>query len=164
MSATRYGRWMAAIWACAVLGCAGSTHGGEAASSRGANGATRPPPELRASAFAGSGLSWLERGDYVRAEQYLQLAWHAGHPEAELIGPLLQACIASNRFRAALAHADRYLARHARAWRVRYVKSALLRALGQPVAARQELQRVVGDAPRSTDAQRLLEQKLGAVR
>jgi len=163
MSPTRYGHCMLAIWTCAVVGCVGSTRGIGPESSRGPT-QSQPQPELRASALAESGRAWIARGDYVRAEQYLQLAWQAGHPEAELIGPLLQACIASNRFRAALAHTDRYLARHARAWRVRYVKSALLRALGQPAAARLELQQVESDAPRSTDASRLLRPKPGARR
>jgi Tfp pilus assembly protein PilF len=83
----------------------------------------------QAGAFAARGLTLLEQGDHVRAEQYLMLALRAGYDEHALIDPLLTSCIASNRLRAALSHADRYLARNATSARVLYVKEALERAL-----------------------------------
>lgn len=96
-----------------------------------AKSAGEPAPAApRADSFVARGLDLLARGDHVRAEQYLMLAQRAGYDEHELIDPLLTSCIAGNRFRAALAHADRYLARNARSLRVRYIKAALERALG----------------------------------
>ena len=116
-----------------------------------ASGAPAAEPEARA--IAARGLTLLDQGDYVRAEQYLQLALRAGHSEPALILPLLRSCIASNRLRAALSHAGRYLTRHPDAWHVRYVKAALHRALGQPQLAMEELLRVAQDEPSAVDAE-----------
>lgn len=133
------------LLACApaALGCA---HGREVAPSTSKEGHAAEAgfgPE----ALAERGLSLLVHGDYVRAEQYLQLALRTGHPDRTLIVPLLQTCVASGRLRAALMHADRYLSAHPRAWRIRYVKGAIHRALGQPETARLELQQARSDAP-----------------
>jgi hypothetical protein len=89
----------------------------------------------QAGTFAARGLTLLELGDHVRAEQYLMLALRAGYDEHALIEPLLTSCIASNRLRAALSHAERYLARNASSARVRHVKDALERALEPNEAA-----------------------------
>lgn len=152
---TRSGVWRAIAVAALVLASpacavANVTHGARRETSAAAP-AHPEPGEL-----AARGRALLEQGDYLRAEQYLQLARRGGHPEPELIEPLLRACIASNRLRAALGHAQRYLQAHGDAVRVRYVKSALHRALGQPAAARRELERVIADAPEHADARRLL--------
>ena len=76
----------------------------------------------------------------------------AGHHDQTLIVPLLQTCVASGRLRAALMHTDRYLIAHPRAWRIRYVKGAIHRALGQPDTARLELRQARNDAPREAHA------------
>jgi outer membrane protein assembly factor BamD (BamD/ComL family) len=115
--------------ACSWLGCAWGS------STQGAARVARASDAHPSDALAARGLELLERGDYVRAEQYLQAAARSGGSEAELIVPLLQSCIASNRLRSALAHAERHLARHPDAAHVRYVRSAILRALDQPLAA-----------------------------
>jgi tetratricopeptide (TPR) repeat protein len=126
-----------------ALGCA---HGSSTEASR--HGA-EPAADLTPAALASRGLSLMQHGDYLRAEQYLQLALRAGHAEEPLIVPLLTTCIASSRFRAALMHADRHLSMHPEAWRVRFVKAAVLRALGQPEQAELERQRALHDAPAS---------------
>jgi Tfp pilus assembly protein PilF len=97
--------------------------------------AARSSDVAQAGAFAARGLTLLEQGDHVRAEQYLMLALRAGYDEHALIDPLLTSCIASNRLRAALSHADRYLARNASSARVLYVRDALERALAPGEAA-----------------------------
>jgi Flp pilus assembly protein TadD len=131
-----------AACAPAALGCA---HGAAEPNA----GAAKHPTEATVGpdALAERGLSLLLQGDYVRAEQYLQLAVRAGHRDGPLIVPLLQTCVASGRLRAALMHADRYLSVHPRAWRIRYVKGAIHRALGQPETARLALQQARSDAP-----------------
>jgi tetratricopeptide (TPR) repeat protein len=134
-----------ALLACAhaALGCG---HGGGAPAT--AKEASHPGDAgIGPEALAERGLALLDQGDYVRAEQYLQLALRTGHPGQPLIVPLLQTCVASGRLRAALMHAERYLSLHPRAWRIRYVKGAILRALGQPEAARLELGQARSDAP-----------------
>lgn len=130
-----------ALLASALLGCA-PRMAPATRSSGGAAQQTISPEQL-----AGRGLELLARGEHVRAEQYLQLALRAGHAEPPLIVPLLTSCIASSRFRSALAHAERYLGRHEQAWHVRFIKSALHRALGQPLEAELELERALHDAP-----------------
>lgn len=141
-----------ALLACAYvsLGCAHADRSAQSAQAPRSGEASLAPQAL-----AERGLSLLARGDYVRAEQYLQLALRAGHPDQPLIVPLLQTCVASGRFRAALMHAERYLALHPRAWRVRYVKGAIHRALGQPEQARLELGQALNEAP--AEAHRWLE-------
>jgi len=138
------------LLACAQLapGCA---HNGNAARSA-SETALSTNPNVGPEALAERGLSLLDQGDYVRAEQYLQLALRAGHRDQTLIVPLLQTCIASGRLRAALMHADRYLSVHPRAWRIRYVKGAIHRALGQPETARLELGKARSDAPADAHA------------
>lgn len=117
---------------------------------------TTPPASVsstaQSDALAARGLELLERGDYVRAEQYMLVALRAGHDADALIVPLLCSCIASNRLRSALSHAERYLARHPQAWHVRYVKAAIHRALDQPLLAQDELTRVLAAVPSALDA------------
>jgi len=112
-----------ACWLAAGCGAARQDSAGRAPA---ASSAAAP----RADAFAARGLALLEQGDHVRAEQYLMLAQRAGYDEHALIDPLLTSCIVGNRLRAALSHAERYLARYGGAARVRHVKAALERALG----------------------------------
>jgi Tfp pilus assembly protein PilF len=119
-----------ALALCLLAGCGAALHRAPAPSP-----AARSSGVAQAGAFAARGLTLLEQGDHVRAEQYLMLALRAGYDEHALIDPLLTSCIASNRLRAALSHADRYLARNATSPRVLYVKEALERALGPSEAA-----------------------------
>jgi Tfp pilus assembly protein PilF len=109
---------------CLIAGCGAAQQRAPAPST-----AARSLGVAQAGVFAARGLTLLEQGDHVRAEQYLMLALRAGYDEHALIDPLLTSCIASNRLRAALSHADRYLARNATSARVLYVKEALERAL-----------------------------------
>ena len=132
------------VLAFAALGCA---HGSSAEASQ--HDAAAGTADLTPEALASRGMSLTQRGDYLRAQQYLQLALRAGHPDEPLIVPLLTTCIASSRFRAALMHADRHLSLHPEAWRVRFVKAAVLRALGQPEQAELERERALHDAPAS---------------
>jgi tetratricopeptide (TPR) repeat protein len=133
------------LLACAHAALACAHDGNAAPNTRAAKHAT--DAAVGPDALAERGLSLLVQGDYVRAEQYLQLAVRAGHRDGPLIVPLLQTCVASGRLRAALMHADRYLGVHPRAWRIRYVKGAIHRALGQPETARLALQQARSDAP-----------------
>jgi Flp pilus assembly protein TadD len=135
------------LLACAALGCAHSSTTRASQLDAAAHAA-----DLAPQALARRGLSLMQRGDYLRAEQYLQLALRAGHADEPLIVPLLTTCIASSRFRAALMHAERHLSLHPGAWRVRFVKAAVLRALGEPEQAEFERARALQDAPASAQA------------
>jgi tetratricopeptide (TPR) repeat protein len=95
-------------------------------------------------------------GDHLRAEQYIVRAVRAGYPEQRAIVALLDTCLASGRLRAALAHAERFLRRHPRAWRVGQLTGALYFALGRPARARAELSRVLTLRPGASEAHFLL--------
>jgi tetratricopeptide (TPR) repeat protein len=133
----------------AAFGCA---HGSSTGTSPRHPDTEAQAADLSPEALASRGLSLMQQGDHLRAEQYLQLALRAGHADEPLIIPLLTTCIASSRFRAALMHADRHLSLHPEAWRVRFVRAAVLRALGQPEQAELERQRALNDAPTSAHA------------
>lgn len=135
--------------ALCFFGCAGTAHGGtlEQRAHVGRAHAHRAP-----AALAQAGKAFLAQGDWVRAEQYLQLAIESGYPHADAIGPLLAACIASMRLRSALGHIEPYLRRYPLDTRVRYVAAALHAALDQPAHALAEVDRVLRSAPDTLDA------------
>lgn len=127
-----------------LLGCTSTAHG-----------RTLPPATAQPrapEALASTGKRHLAQGDWVRAEQYLQMAIESGYPHADAIGPLLASCIASMRLRSALGHIEPYLRSHPRDVRVRYVAAALHAALDRPSRALEEVERVLRRAPGELDA------------
>jgi tetratricopeptide (TPR) repeat protein len=132
-----------------LLGCTSTAHGGTLAT--GAQAAERRARSTPAR-LAHEGKAHLAQGDWVRAEQYLQLAIESGYPHADAIGPLLAACIASMRLRSALGHIEPYLRKHPGDARVRYVAAALHAAVDQPARALEEIDRVLRGAPEALDA------------
>jgi tetratricopeptide (TPR) repeat protein len=89
----------------------------------------------------------LAAGDTLRAEQYALLALRQGHPEHEVIVPLVQACLASSRLRAALVYAEPFLRRHPEHVRLRYLVATLHLGLGHAAVAERELARVTARRP-----------------
>lgn len=124
--------------------------------SAGSNAREITAPLPNGAVLAQRGLTSLERGDTVRAEQYLKLAVRAGYPEELVILPLLKACVASSRLRSALSHAEPYLRRNPHAFRVRYLAAAAYLALGQPARAFNHLARVVAQRPDVAQAHYLM--------
>ena len=100
---------------------------------------------LRARAFAAA-------SDYTRAEQYLSLAQASGAPEQEVAPLMIEVCIKDQRYRAAIQHAEHYLRKHPRAYRLRFLKASLLAAVGDVAHAREELERVLQTSPGHADA------------
>ncbi len=96
--------------------------------------------------------AFARRGDYTRAEQYLNLAVQSGRSEAEVTPLLIDVCIKDQRYRAALQYAQEYLRRHPRAYRLRFVEASLLAALGDVARAREALERVLSVSPTHSDA------------
>lgn len=124
-----------------------------ACASANATTATTPRPERpTARAFFERGMQSAERGDGLRAEQYLLLAVEAGYPREQAILPLVRVCIASSRLRAALNHAQAFLRSHPNAWSLRYLSAAIALALGSPSTALVELQRVIAYRPEMAQA------------
>jgi tetratricopeptide (TPR) repeat protein len=95
-------------------------------------------------------------GDPIRAEQYLSTAVQRGFPARRALPLLLRVCIASSRLGAALQYASPYLRLHPDDYHLRYLVAAVQLGLGRPAEARQELLRVLRDAPDYADARYLL--------
>ena len=93
----------------------------------------------------------LRAGDTLRAEQYALLALRQGYPEQRVIVPLVQACLASSRLRAALVYAEPFLRRHPDHVRLRYLVAAVHLGLGHAAVARRELNRVSARRPELPD-------------
>ena len=70
-------------------------------------------------ALFASGREAAERGDAIRAEQYLSLALERGYDRDAVVPPLLEVCIAGSHLRAALNHAEPYLRQHPENQRLR---------------------------------------------
>ncbi len=102
------------------------------------------------------GVALGNAGDLIRAEQYLAAAIDRGYPAERALPPLMRVCLASSRLRAALSHAEPYLAEHPDAWSLRYLVASIYLGIGNVDQARSSLERVISDAPDQPDAYFLL--------
>ena len=102
------------------------------------------------------GIALGNAGDLIRAEQYLAATIDRGYPADRALPPLLRVCLASSRLRAALSHAEPYLAEHPDAWSLRYLVASIYLGIGNVDEARSSLERVILDAPEQPDAYFLL--------
>lgn len=111
------------------------------------------------------GVRWAQRGDMVRAEQYMALAVRAGYPRERALVAIVEACLASSRLRAALTHAEPHLRKHPDAWQVRLLVAAVHAALGRHERAAADLRGVTAVRPDAVDAHHqlavLLDEQLG---
>jgi tetratricopeptide (TPR) repeat protein len=108
---------------------------------------TDPLDSVSAEELYQRGLAAGQAGDFVRAEQYLAAAIDRGIPEEQAMPPLIEACVQSSRLAAALGHAEPYLTQHPAQWSLRLLVASIHMALGHHEHARDELQRVLQDAP-----------------
>ena len=124
-----------------ALGCAG-------ASSSSSGGATPDPlDDVDPNELYSHGLGMAQRGDLIRAEQYILAAIEKGFDRASALPSLLRVCIASERYAIALHHATPYLQEHPEDWALRYLVATLHLAVGSDERARSELEKVIRDAP-----------------
>jgi tetratricopeptide (TPR) repeat protein len=93
------------------------------------------------------GVHFARAGDYTRAEQYLTAAMDRGYPEERAMPVLMQTCVQASRLAAALAYARPYLERHPEQWSLRLLVASIHMGLDEPERAREELARVLRDAP-----------------
>jgi tetratricopeptide (TPR) repeat protein len=89
------------------------------------------------------GKQLAEAGDYVRAEQYLGGALEAGADVDAVLPSLLRVCVASERYEAALAYAERYEPQARHSAELQLVLAALQISVGQVEAARRSLELVL---------------------
>ena len=136
----------------ALLGVAGCARG------PGADNASEAArrDERSAEWFWREGRLAAQRGDTVRAEQYLTLALERGYEPREVLPMLLAVCLSSSRLRAALNHAEPYLRNHPDDHALRYLVANIELGLGQAESARSELERIAHEDPKHADAHYLL--------
>lgn len=103
-----------------------------------------------------TGVALGQRGDHVRAEQYLVSAREQGYPEDEVLPALIQTCLAASRLQAALGYATPYLERHPHAWPLRYLVASIHLGLGHAERSREELEAVLDVAPDAPEPHFLL--------
>lgn len=97
-----------------------------------------------------------ERGDGVRAEQYLGAAVRSGHAPEEALGLLLAICLSNAHVRAALAFAESRLGASPDDVRLRYLVATLKHSLKDEAGARRELEVVLEQDPAHESARFLL--------
>jgi tetratricopeptide (TPR) repeat protein len=119
------------------------------ASNPGAAGSDSPDPldGTTAEELYERGVELGNAGDYVRAEQYIVAAMDRGYSEDDAMPALMRFCLAASRLMAALGYAEGYLQRHPRAWALRMLVASIRMGLDQADQAREELERVLDDAP-----------------
>lgn len=115
-----------------------------------------PLASAPASLLMKRGRAFAAAGDTIRAEQYLLAASNRGAPDRKVVPLLLQVCIRGQRFRAALGHAEFYLARNPDDRALRQLSAVLYLATGAPDKARTALERVVASAPDEPEPRFLL--------
>jgi len=114
------------------------------------------PDSRDAAVLFANGREAAERGDAIRAEQYLSLALARGYERSVIIPLLLQVCIAGSHLRAALNHAEPYLRQHPDDQRLRYLVATIHLGLGQREEARTNLEQLLRANPDYADAHFLL--------
>jgi tetratricopeptide (TPR) repeat protein len=108
--------------------------------------------EQRADKLVATGKAFASVGDLTRAEQYFAAAIEAGGDDTKIIPMLLSVCVQDGRYRVAITYAETYLTRHPDDVRVRFVLGTMYQGIGEPVRAKEELERVVDARPKEPQA------------
>lgn len=98
------------------------------------------------------GRAFANVADFTRAEQYLSAAIDAGGDAREILPILLRVCVAERRYRVAIDYTQRYLRRQPADHRMRLVLGTLYVNVGEPEAAKEELDRVLAADPDAAPA------------
>jgi tetratricopeptide (TPR) repeat protein len=131
---------MRLLFALFLLGCGAQAHPSSSEN-------TDPLANVSAEELFQRGVRIGEAGDFIRAEQYIAAAIERGYPEGAAMPALMRVCVESSRLTAALAYAEPYLARHPGEWSLRLLVASIKMGLEQHEQARDELLRVIEDAP-----------------
>ncbi|MCC6555570.1 MAG: hypothetical protein IT372_21625 [Polyangiaceae bacterium] len=99
------------------------------------------------------GRAFANVGDHTRAEQYLSAALNAGAPPEVVLPILLKACIAENRFRAAIAYAEPHLTARPSDYRLRFLVASLHASIGETSTALEHLAQVARSKPDYAEVQ-----------
>ena len=93
------------------------------------------------------GMLLARGGDYARAEQYLAASMDRGVEAERVVPALLAVCVEASRLAAALDYAEPYLEANPEQWSLRMLVASIRMGLGHHQQAREELERVLEDAP-----------------
>lgn len=102
--------------------------------------------------LAARGRAFAALGDTTRAREYFDAALEAGGDDRELTPLLLGVCVRDGRYRLAIDYAERYVRKHPRDLRMRFVLGTLKAGVGEPLAAESELSKVIEASPDNPDA------------
>jgi len=102
------------------------------------------------------GQAAAKQGDTVRAEQYLSMALERGFDDKKVLPIMLHVCLSSNRLRAALNHAERYLREHPDDQNLRYLAATIQLGLGQTEQAQIALNHLLRINSKNANAHYLL--------
>ncbi len=108
--------------------------------------------ESTADKLADRGRGFAAVGDTTRAEEYLAAALDQGADPKQVLPLLLQVCVSTGRYRAAIQHAETHLHKHPDDVRTRFVLGTLYAALGENKPARENLEVVVEQRPNDSNA------------
>lgn len=108
-------------------------------------------PENAAEMFQ-LGELYAERGNYLRAEQYMAAGIQGGYDDPQAIHQLLEVCLEGSFLRSGIEHARSHLNRHADDMEVRLSLAALYYGVGDLDPAREELELVLERSPDNANA------------
>lgn len=125
-------------WMC--IGCGAGSPPSPAA---GPEVSSDPLERQTAEALFQRGRESADRGDTVRAEQYLELALDKGYERNRALPVLLNVCLSSGRLRSALNYAEPELRLRPDDAELRYLVASIHLGLGQRDEARDELEQLL---------------------
>lgn len=143
---TRRTEWQR-ICACFATVALTSCHGGNFYTARKHRTDSESPGTLSGDDLFHVAMVHADRGDWLRAEQYLSVARAEGYDETSAVFWLVRVCVAAGRYQSALTHLDPYLRLHPADAGLRVIMASLLEALGDRERARRELERTLQFAP-----------------
>jgi len=133
--------WSLSLSCALMIGCGGT----QAAASE--TSLPDPLEDRTGQQLFDAGVRIAQQGDYIRAEQYLTAARDHGYPEQQVLPLLMEVCVHSSRYSAAVGYAEPYIEAHPEDWRLRLLLASIQTGLGNSAAARLSLEHVVAEAP-----------------
>jgi tetratricopeptide (TPR) repeat protein len=138
--------WTVLTSSALALGCM-RTEGAELRDGMKVVARERDPKRLQRSAQAFAAL-----GDFARAAQYDLAALEQGADERTIVPELVDFYVHDKQYRAAVFECQKYLRKHPQETTLRFLLANLVAALGEPVVARKELERVLREEPANANA------------
>ncbi|MEQ9073955.1 MAG: tetratricopeptide repeat protein [Sandaracinaceae bacterium] len=133
-------RTLVSLLMLALAACGGAQTGADEARAD-------PLESIDAEELYRRGMLLARGGDYARAEQYLAASMDRGVDAERVVPALLAVCVEASRLAAALDYAEPYLEANPEQWSLRMLVASIRMGLGHHQEAREELERVLEDAP-----------------